>query len=165
MSQDANDVVCSLYDRAADELIRLKKNQAELKSLANAYFRYCSLLEEQSRLRISIITIFGVMGKFFPDVGPETANLISRLPLNSDDVRKKLRLWEVLKLYLETVRRPDTIGRFRSFLGFLDLYEIPNTPQAIDSAIRTHPELFKEIKRGNNRLIEMISPTTPKENS
>lgn len=159
MRPNDNDIVCAMYERAAKEMTRLVQSQKEIEELSAAYFRYQSLMAEQSRLRVSIITNFGVMGKYFPEVTPKTKKLISKHELNSSSVRKGLRIWEVLKLYLETVDRPDSIGRFRSFLQFLDFDEIPTTPQAIDSAIKTHPELFAETKEGNDRLIS-IAPQT-----
>jgi hypothetical protein len=155
MNNNANDATCSLIHRALYECKSFFVLQREMEKLAEAYFRYRDLQEEQNRKRELILNLLGVLGKFFPSesLTPESAKLIDPHEISSSEKRKQLKLWEVLKLYLESVDRPASMSQFRDFLYCLDLDEISATPQAIESAIKTHADLFRIDSSGRERLI------------
>jgi hypothetical protein len=140
--REANHVAAVLYSRFTAECKRLKANQKEMSKLAEAYFAYRDLLHKQEEIRTRILKIFGVLGQHSPSVpDPKFAKLISPKPITTEDIRKELKLWEILELYLEALDDGATVSDFKNFLHLVDL---PTTPQAIESAIKAHPELFQE---------------------
>lgn len=152
----ANQAILSLFKRFSTDCKRLLSNDRELEELSQAYFRYRDLLAEQKQLQMRIVRIFGVLGVHAPDVSSNTARLISPAgEINSAEVRKELKLWEVLALFLSAADDRASIGEFRSFLLRLGCH-VP-TPQAIDSAIKSHPELFKVSLEGRDKVITLIS--------
>ncbi len=151
--------ISSLYDRFSHERKRLRSNERELKKLSEAYFRYRDLLHEQGEIRGQILKIFGVLGVQAPDVTPELARLISPKPVSSLEVREELqlRLWEVLELFLASVDDRASVSDFQDFLLTLN-WSAAATPQAVDSAVRSHPELFKEEFEGREKFLVLKEP-------
>src|SRR5258708_14140756 len=141
MSIEANHAVYALFSEFIHRCKQLSNNQTEMEELSSAYFRYRDILQHQEQLRTRLIKIFGVLGKHSPDVSQKTAKLISPREIDSSEIRESLKLWEILELYLSAMDGRATIRHFRSFLFFLDFRA---TPQAIDSSIKAHPELFQE---------------------
>lgn len=152
MSSKANRAILALIDQFNAECKKLSAGQKEMSKLAPAYFRYRDLLDRQEQFRDRLVKIFGVLGKFSPDVSPEFAKQISPIPIRSEDVRKDLKIWEIFGLFLSALDGEATIGHFRSFLLHLD---IEATPQAIESAIKAHPELFDESKENGERVFRL----------
>ncbi len=157
MNTDANDAICSLIHRALHEGKKFFALQREIDELSAAYFRYRDLRQEQTQVRHLILDLFGVLGKFFPSESftPESAKLIDPYGIGSSEMRKRLKLWQILKLYLEAVDGAATMAQFRDFLRWLDLDDISATPQAIESAIKTHSELFRVESPGKERLVAL----------
>lgn len=150
--------VSSLIRRFFHECKRLRANDRELRKMADAYFRYRDLLHEQQEIRTRILTIFGVLGAQSPDVEPELARLISPKEITSLEVRGdlQLRLWEVLELFLSSVDNKATVSDFKGFLRILD-WNLPITTQAVDSAVKAHPELFVETFDGREKFLLLRS--------
>lgn len=148
--------ICSLFRRFTHDCKRLAATEREMKKLMPAYLRYRDLLEEQNQLRTRIIKTFGVLGVHSPDVSKETAKLISPTrEITSLDVRRGLKLWEVLELFLSAVDGGASVGDFRAFLFQLG-WQMP-TPQAIDSAIKAHPDIFHEQSAGRDKVLTLRS--------
>jgi len=145
-----------MYRRFLHECKLLRTNEKELKRLADAYFRYRDLLHEQQRIRALILKIFGVLGVQSPDVTPDLARLISPKPITSLEVREdlQLKLWEVLELFLASLDDKATVADFRDFLFKLD-WPAPATAQAVDSAVKAHPELFEEKTEGREKFLTL----------
>ncbi len=80
-------------------------------------------------------------------------------PISSSDVRDRLKLWEILELFLSAVDNKATVGDFRNFLLSLDIKEgrEPISVQAVNSAIKTHPEIFEEMSEGGQRFVMLGS--------
>lgn len=148
--------ILSLYRRFTHECKRLRANEKELKKLSDAYFRYRDLLHEQGEIRAQVLKIFGVLGVQAPDVTPGLASLIAPKPVSSLEVRRdlELKLWEVLELFLSSVDDRATVGEFQDFLRTLDWRAVA-TAQAVDSAVKSHPELFKEELRDGKKSLAL----------
>jgi hypothetical protein len=166
MSIPANRAISSLFHRFYHECKRFKANQREMETLSDAYFRYRDLLREQQQGATRIVKMFGVLGVFSPDTSVKLAEEIKRalgIPesdqINSSDVRNGLKLWEILELFLSAVDNRATIGDFKSFLIGLDIKEGSDliSSQAINSALKTHPELFGEISEKGQKFIVLRS--------
>jgi len=147
-----NHVVYSMYRRFRHACKRLESNEREITKLEDAYFRYRDLLQEQGRLRDEIIKIHGVLGVHSPEVPKDFARLVSPKTVQFAETREKLKLWEVLELFLAAVDHGATVSHFTSFLFELD-WPTSVTSQAVESAVRTHPELFEERLNNNGKFL------------
>lgn len=152
MSAKANDVVCTLYHRFDHECRHLAEISDEMNKLSKAYFRYSDLRRERERVRAHIVKIHGVLGKFSPKVTPEFAKEISHRPVMSDETRRDLKIWEILELFLSAKEGKASI---RDFQGFLSFMEIDATPQAVESAIKVHPEMFETNVEGREKFVTL----------
>ena len=152
MSAKANDVVCTLRDRFLRECRHLTEIRDEMNRLSELYFRYCDLRGERERVRALIVRIHGVLGKYSPPVSPEFAKEISHRPVMSDETRRDLKIWEILELFLSAKEGKASI---RDFQGFLSFMEIDATPQAVESAIKVHPELFETQTEGREKFLAL----------
>ena len=163
---NAYHAVSSLYRRFGHECKRFNANHEDMERLSESYFRYRELLHEQERLSEGILRIFGVLGVHSPETSEKTADRIRRTlrlsprePINSKDVRNRLKLWEILELFLSAMDNTATISDFQDFLYLLDINEGRErvSAQAINSAIKTHPELFQERVEGNQKVVVLRS--------
>jgi hypothetical protein len=146
----ANEMACTLYHKIGHDCQRLKRIQTEKAKLYESYCRYRNLLREEEELRARIITSFGVLGKYAPTISGTTSSLISAKPLNSDEIRRDMKIWEMLQVSLSAKDGKLTPSDFQSFLS---LMEIEATAQAIDSAIRVHPEIFQVDSQEGGKLV------------
>ncbi len=127
--------------------------------LAEAYFSYRDLLHQQEELRVQILKIFGTLGLLSPDdeVDKKLLKQLSPTPITSLEVRNKdLKLWEMIELFLSALDDKATVADIRSFL--IDVRMSSITAQAINSAIKTHPELFEEKEDGGERFVMLRKP-------
>jgi hypothetical protein len=152
MNAKANDVACTLHDRFLRECRHLTEIRKEMKKHSDAYFRYCDLRVERERVSALIVKIHGVLGKFSPPVTPEMATEISPRPLVSDETRLDLKIWEVLELFLASIEGKASVREFQDFLSFMDL---DATSQAIESAVKVHPELFETQMEGREKFLKL----------
>jgi hypothetical protein len=166
MSVKAHHAITSLYQRCFQELKQFSANHREMEKFSEAYFRYRDLLREQRERAPRILKIFGVLGVYSPDTSEELAHEIKRTigvpasePISSSDIRDRLKLWEILELFLSAVDDKATIGDFRDFLfslGIREGVELIST-QAVNSALKTHPEIFEEASEGGQKFIMLRS--------
>ncbi len=152
MSAKANQVICAMYHGFVRDCKRLASLQREKDRLYDAYNSYRKLLREEEETRTRLVSAFGVLGVFSPEVSPRTAGLISKKPLNSDECRKDLKVWEILELYLSAKDDKSTVADFQGFLSYVGIYA---TAQAIDSAIKSHPGLFRINPEETGRTISL----------
>ncbi len=166
MAITADRAITSLYLRFSHECRRFSANQREMEKLSDAYFTYRDFLHEQERRATRIVKMFGVLGVYSPDTSAKlTLEIKSALgvsasdQISSSDIRNRLKLWEILELFLSAVDNKATVGDFRSFLFGLDIKEghEPISTQAVNSAIKTHPELFEEISENGQKFVALKS--------
>ncbi len=166
MTPKANRAISSLYERFCHEHKRFNANQHEMEKLSESYFRYRDLLHEQREVSARMLRIFGVLGVYSPDTSIGLAHEINRIngtspgeAISSSDIRNRLKLWEILELFLSAVDGKATIGDFRNFLfslGIREGVELIST-QAVNSSIKTHPEIFEETSEGGQKFIMLRS--------
>jgi hypothetical protein len=154
MSERANQAICNIYHRTVFDIKAFAKNKRELDGLESSYFRYVDLARLDLQLRNRIMRRYGLLGVHFPTefVSPKTAKQLTPVDISSGDVRKTVKVWEMLEEYLAAAGE-STYAQFRSFLMYLNIEE--PTSQAIDSAIRTHPEIFEERFEGREKLVRL----------
>ena len=63
-----------------------------------------------------------------------------------------MKIWEILELFLSAKEGKASI---RDFQGFLSFMEIDATPQAVESAIKVHPELFETQTEGREKFLAL----------
>jgi len=155
MSEIANHAICEIYDRTVHEIRDFEKNRKELENLQESYFRYTDCARRDVMLRERLRRSYGLLGVHFPSefVSPETASKLSPLnKQNTDEVRKDLRLWQILEDFL-TVVGETTYSGFCSFMYMLKFDE-PSS-QAFSSAVKTHLDLFDEGTRDGEKRIAL----------
>ena len=177
MSAKAHHAANALYSRFVYNCKRFRANENEMRKNSDAYFRYRDLLHDQQKICDEIIKMFGVLGVYSPDVSKELANSIlsgvspelsslihsngstpdDQITIDSAKVRDSLKLWEIMQIFLSAADNKATISDFRDFLVDLDLKD-KATPQAIESALKTHPELFEEVMDNGQRFLILKQP-------
>ena len=77
------------------------KNKRELDGLESSYFRYVDLARLDLQLRNRIMRRYGLLGVQFPTefVSPKTAKRLTPGDISSGDVRKTVKVWEMLEEY------------------------------------------------------------------
>jgi len=154
MNAKANHVVCTWYHEFVKDCSRISAIQREKEKLYDGYKRYRGLLREEEETRDRLIKSFGILGKYSPGFSEGTAKLLWRIPLNSSEVRRELRIWEILELFLSVKDDKVTVNEFQGFLSYV---EIDASAQAIDSAIKSHPELFAVTVGNSGKTIQLKS--------
>ena len=155
MSEISNHAICEIYDRTVHEIKDFEKNLLEMEKLQESYFRYIDCARRDLTLRERLRRSYGLLGVHFPSefVSPETASKLNPLnKQNTDEVRKDLRLWQILEDFL-TVVGETTYSGFCSFMYMLKFDE-PSS-QAFSSAVKTHPDLFEERTRDGEKRIAL----------
>ncbi len=154
----------SLQRRFLHECKRFESNQKQMDRLAEAYFSYRDLLHQQEESRARILRIFGTLGVLSPDdaVNKKLLEQVSPTPISSLDIRNNdLKLWEMVELFLSALDDTATVAEIRNFL--IDVRMSSITAQAINSAIKTHPELFEEKDEGKERVVMLRKPKATKD--
>src|SRR5258708_18588992 len=164
MAITADRAITSLYLRFSHECRRLRANQREMEKLSDAYFTYRDFLHEQERRATRIVKMFGVLGVYSPDTSAKlTLEIKSALgvsasdQISSSDIRNRLKLWEILELFLSAVDNKATVGDFRSFLFGLDIKEghEPISTQTAHPAIKTHPALLEGSEANDREMVHL----------
>ncbi len=164
MSANANHAISSLYHRFCHDRKQFGTNRREMEKLSESYFRYRDLLHEQEVVTARMLKIFGVLGVYAPETSPEMAREIKRIvgtapnaEISSDDIRNRLKLWEILELFLSAVDDKATVSDFRNFLFSLGIREGVDltSAQAVNSAVKTHSEIFEEASEGGQKFIKL----------
>jgi hypothetical protein len=158
------DIQASMKHRLIHECGRLQEISKERESLAAAYNRFLDLTEEQIRRQRRVERLVAVFGKddylkiALGQPGPAgegTGPIIEALPPDFDTLRDSLPLWEAMKEYLHHV--PEArIAEVEEFLGYPHGMGIEGVNrQAIESALKRHPETFKTRKKGREKFISL----------
>ncbi|HEY4905051.1 MAG TPA: hypothetical protein VIH89_16370 [Candidatus Sulfotelmatobacter sp.] len=160
-----NDIQDSMKQRLIHECERLQGIQKEKTELAAAYNRFLDLTDEQARREVRMKRIVAVLGKteYYNLVQTEPVNepdapngpLTSQMIMEPDLLRENLALWEAMKEYLHYV--PEArIAEIEEFLCYpFGVGMEGANRQAIESALKRHPETFKTRKKGREKFISL----------
>ncbi len=154
---DLFDIAESMRQRLMHECKRLTIVRNDMKAVAEAYNHFVDLREEQLRREKRIKRIIGVLGPtehrrmmeedMEPDYPLSTA---STTP--AKELREQVALWEAMKEYLQYV--PE--ARIAEMEGFFANADMPNANrQAMESALKRHPETFKVRKDKRDKYISL----------
>lgn len=150
------DIRNSMHDRLMHDIVRAKKLRDRLNEVRSAYLEYLDVQKELQAREKSIRTLAGVMGAYEFDAfiearEPEVEDHVDLSPEEANEIRKNLTVWEVIEQYLQFMPEAQVVEleHFFKWIGY------KATRQAIESAIATHPKLFKSVKRGRERFVSL----------
>lgn len=153
------DVKARMKERVVADSKRLQAIREEMTSLSAAYNRFVDLREEQLAREKRIQRLIAILG---PE---EYADLSKRdpapdYPLAScftaapDVLRQELPLWIAMQEYLGYVAEAR-IAEIESFFGMFGVEMLTVNRQAIESALKRHPDVFKTKKRKREKFISL----------
>ncbi len=149
------DVWSALAQRLDHQRIRLGKIRARRDELRAAYEEYRDLTREMEDRTESVKRIGGLLGpKGLSGSRVDIRAIIQEaldgsLPL--DDLRKQLTLWEALFEYLSCVdeAQVDDIRSFCTSVG------VKTSRASLESALKTHANMFRIMKRGKQKWLAL----------
>ena len=154
MFMNAINALSRLFERLHYEYKMIAESQNEIDRLAPQYFKYLELLGAQEIRKEHALKLFGILGVFAPECPKVTFKILSPSgkDISSQDIRKNLKLWEILEAYLRSVGE-SKLAELREFFLKIDMRNI--SMQAIDSALKTHSDLFQERNVDREKLIRL----------
>ncbi len=150
---DAKDAI---KQRLAGACKRVQEIREEKRKLAPAYERYIALQEELRQQEKRIDRLAGLIGPdHFVDVATEDkSDAIGETVEAHTSIRQlrdELALWAAMQEYLSYARE----ARIQDIQLFLDSFGITASREAIESALRRHPEIFKARKKNREKFISL----------
>jgi len=152
------DVLVRMRQRLEHECASLQPLRKEMDKLAPAYNRYVDLKGEIDFRSKRIQRLMGVLGGEelleFGNVDPVASE--TNFQGDPDDLRAELPLWRAVQEYL-LIAGEAKVGDVQSFLSGLEFEKIGR--QAIESALRSHGDVFRVVKRGRDKYISLKKQT------
>jgi hypothetical protein len=135
---------------------RVRELRTEQKTLASAYERYNILQKELKQQEKRIDRLAGLIGPnlFFAAEIEDNSNVIQDTVETHTSIlqlRNELSLWEAMVEYLSYAEE----ARIQDIQTFLESFGIVASREAIESALKRHPETFKTKKRGGTKLVSL----------
>ena len=135
---------------------RVRELRTEQKTLASAYERYTLLQKELKQQEKRIDRLAGLIGPnlFLAAEIEDTSNVIGDTVETHTSIlqlRNELSLWEAMVEYLSYAEE----ARIQDVQTFLESFGITASREAIESALKRHPETFKSKKRGGTKLVSL----------
>jgi hypothetical protein len=150
-----------MRERLHYEVSKALANQARMRELASAFNEYRDLLEENSLRKVRVENLLTVVGPWdweSPDADYKEHQALQVLGIDvnnaqeAESLRSKFPLWRAMQEYLRFV--PEArIADMESFFDHVG-YGGANR-QAMESALKRHPGVFKTRKRGGQKLISL----------
>jgi hypothetical protein len=135
---------------------RVRELRTEQKALASAYERYNLLQRELKQQEKKIDRLAGLIGPnlFLAAESEDNSGLIIdtvETHTTIDQLRNELSLWEAMVEYLAYAEE----ARIQDVQTFLEGFKITASREAIESALKRHPETFKARKRSGTKFISL----------
>jgi len=137
-----SDVSSAIKHRLEYEQSRLADVTAEMEKLAAAYNRFKDLKEESEKRQESIrrlSLVFDVQKAKNPAPNAPMSHVFG------------YALWEVMETYLQFAEK----DKVAEILQFLEWVKFTTTRQAVESAIATHPKVFRVTKDGWEKYVSL----------
>jgi hypothetical protein len=150
-----DDTFRSMERRLKHECDRIKAVRAEMDTLAKSYNSYVDLMRTLKECEDRIKRIQAILlpsGMAFLTLGSDSDLVGDQTEIwpSPESLRNKLTTWETLSEYLAHVPEA-TIEEFQTFCEAVGIDGV--TRQAVESALRTHPKLFRVAKRGREKYL------------
>jgi hypothetical protein len=135
---------------------RVRELRTEQKTLASAYERYNILQRELKQQEKRIDRLAGLIGPklFLAAELEDPSNVIGDTVETHTSIlqlRNELSLWEAMVEYLSYAEE----ARIQDVQTFLESFGITASREAVESALKRHPETFKSKKRGGTKLVSL----------
>jgi hypothetical protein len=135
---------------------RVREIRTEQEKLASAYERYNILQKELKQQEKRIDRLAGLIGPnlFLAAEIEDKSNVIGdtvETHTSIDQLRNELSLWEAMTEYLSYAEE----ARIQDVQSFLESFGIVASREAVESALKRHPETFKTKKRGGTKLVSL----------
>jgi uncharacterized protein YhaN len=151
-----NTIEEAMHSRLWHEETRLEQINERLKELTQNYNEYLDLQKEAVERQERIRTLFSLVGPM--DVNApmgrevEHRTAISLLREGVDELRTELPLWKAMQEYLSHVQEAR-IGDMEAF--FQEIKYAEGNRQAIESALKRHPKVFKTRKAKGQKFVSL----------
>ena len=151
-----NTVEEAMHSRLWHEEGRIREINEKLKELTKAYNEFLDLQKEAESRKRRIQVLFSLVGPHDQNApeGHESEHktAISVLQERAEELREKLPLWKAMREYLMHV--PEArIGEMETF--FQSMNYADGNRQAMESALRRHPKVFKTRKEKREKYISL----------
>jgi len=137
-----SDVSSAIKHRLEYERSRLADVTTEMEKLAAAYNRFKDLKEESEKRQESIRRLSLVF-----DV-QKVKNPAPNAPMSG---AFGYALWQVMETYLQFAEK----AKVAEIMEFLEWVKFTTTRQAVESAIATHPKVFRVTKDGWEKYVSL----------
>lgn len=141
--------------RLRHEYERMRTAEQRMKELASCYNEYIDLRDETAKRRERVLRILAMVGSHDlstpgskPILEPAATAFIS----STEELRANLPLWEAMQEYLSHVKEAR-IADMENFFDSMGFYE--GNRQAMESALKRHPEVFKTRKIKREKYISL----------
>lgn len=151
------DALAAIEQQLRHDCTRVRQIRKEMEQLAPSYNRFLDLraeLENKHKRIQRAMAVFGpkalveAMKADKSDVIGETVEVFP----SARELRDELVLWAAIERYLAGVDE----AKVEDIQAFLLAVEIPNVSrQAIESAVKTHPKVFRIVRKGRARYIAL----------
>jgi len=136
------DVTNAIKHRLEYEQSQLANETAEMERLAAAYNRFRDLKEVSEKRQESIKRLSLVFDM------PKVKNPAPNAPMAA---AYGYSLWEIMETYLQFAEKAK-VGEIMEFLQWI---KFTTTRQAVESAIATHPKVFRATKDGWEKYVSL----------
>jgi hypothetical protein len=146
---NTNDTIAWPYSDAAELCQRFGDVSRQIQALSDDDPRRSDLQHDLEGLRARILKRFGVLGKHFPNLGPNLGSAIFVDPITSSEYRRKyLTLDDVFVALLQGSGGEATIQDLWAFMSFLDIHELAFDAESLDAIVAANPGRFEMSQDG-----------------
>lgn len=147
------DVERMMHQRLKHECASLQSTRDEIAQLADSYNRYVDLKGDANNRGERIRRLMAILGPDSLD-GLGTDEVQSEMDLQGEPeaLREELPLWRAIEEYLIIIAGEAKVGDVQDFFSAMN-YEV--TRQATESALRSHGDTFRVVKRGRDKYISL----------
>jgi hypothetical protein len=146
---EVHDALRKQYEADAKRVAALNQDLSDLRP---AFVKYKELSAEQFKVEERFRVLLGMIGYLFPTEKIKELDVVPGIAVKSpEDERARTPLWKVLR---ELARQVVEI-RIVELEAGLEQYGYKASRQAIESAIATHRDTFRSVRKGRERFISL----------
>ena len=152
----APDVERMMHQRLQHECVSMQSVRKEISELASAYNRYVDLKAEVDSRSERIQRLMAILGAdSIQAMANDGVKDETNLQGEPDWLREELPLWRAIMEYL-IIAGQSKVGEVQAFFSAMN-YEVSR--QAIESALRSHENTFRVVRKGREKYISLKKQT------
>ena len=149
---ESRDIVSALADQRKRDVKKLIRVKERMNRLRAQFVEFRDLAEQAHALQERIRTNVGVSGAgFLKEQELSTLAAEGIVIADVNEQRKSTKLWRAIR---EIVRQATRV-RIVELEAVLDSLSFKVSRQAIESAISTHPHVFRITKKGREKFVSI----------